>query len=469
MDFPSENSEYLSAEDSSDAAVVFGGGLAGLSAGYALTRRSRNAMVFEADSSVGGLSKTLEMDNFRFDIGGHRFHTKKRDIEELVRTLMGDELATVSRKSKIFMRNRLFDYPLRPANAMFGLGVGTVLRILLDYGWEKLKGSAANGDHVSLEDWVVSSFGRTMYDIYFKEYSEKVWGLECDRISQSWVSKRIQGLSLGSAIKNAFFRFSGREIPTLADNFLYPELGIGRISERFKEEICSSNRLFTDTGIAGLSHDGRRITSVEVRNCGRSCTIEGEGYISTIPLNKVVLMLRPEPPEGVLHAARSLGFRDLVIVPVTVNREYVTNQSWVYIPEKKYPFGRLHEPKCWSSKMAPPDKTLLVVEYFCFKGDDVWNSTDEELSETTVSGLEKLGFIRRDEVLDTKVFRIPKAYPLFEVGYEKHCETIYKYLDGFENLFIAGRSGMFQYQNMDHAIASGIEAAEDFMGGKKRP
>jgi protoporphyrinogen oxidase len=457
---------YFKIEDVGDAALVFGGGLAGLSAGYALTRNGRKAVVFEADSAVGGLSKTIEMGDFRFDIGGHRFHTKDRNVEELVKGLMGNELATVSRKSKIFMRDRFFDYPLRPTNAMFGLGVGTVLRILFDYGWERLKGKADNGRHVSLEDWVVGNFGRTMFNIYFKEYSEKVWGLECDRISQGWVARRIDGLSLGKAVKNAFFKFSGRGIPTLADNFLYPELGIGRISERLKEEICSSNRLFTETGVVGLHHDGKRIKGVEVRNCDNSYRIEGEGYISTIPLNNVVFMLQPEPPEEVLRAARSLGFRDLVIVAVSVNRRSVTDQTWVYIPEKKYPFGRLHEPKCWSPKMAPRDKTLVVVEYFCFRGDGIWNLADGELSETTVSGLEELEFIRREEALDTMVLRVPRAYPLFEVGYEKHCETIYKYLKRFDNLFIAGRSGMFQYQNMDHAIASGMEAAENLMRGK---
>jgi protoporphyrinogen oxidase len=197
--------------------MVLGGGLAGLSAGYALTRAGQRTVLFEAGPEVGGLSRTLETPHgLRYDIGGHRFFTTKEEVERLVRDLLRDELATVHRKSKIFMRGRFFDYPLRPGNAVFGLGLTTVLRILADYVSLKLR--RGNGEAVTLEDWVVGRFGRTMFDLYFKEYSEKVWGLDCSRISQRWVSQRIRGLSLGTALKNAFFRFTGKEIPTLADS-----------------------------------------------------------------------------------------------------------------------------------------------------------------------------------------------------------------------------------------------------------
>jgi protoporphyrinogen oxidase len=458
-----KSEEHFRPSDYRGESIVLGGGLAGLSAAYSLTRSGRKAVVLEADSTVGGLSKTVRMGRFRFDIGGHRFYTKDKEVDALVRRLMDGELLTVHRKSTIFMRGKFFDYPLKPANALFGLGFGTVLKILLDYIAVRIKGLVGNGRCDSLEDWVVGRFGRTLFNIYFKEYSEKVWGIGCDRISQRWVARRIQGLSLVTVIKNAFFRFSGVGIPTLADTFLYPELGIGRISERFREEICSSNSLFTDTGVTRLEHDGRRICAINVKNCKKSFIVEGGEYISTIPLTAVVGMLDPRPPEPVVRAAESLGFRDIVIVAVSVDRTNVTDQSWVYIPEKKYSFGRLHEPKCWSTKMAPPGKTIVVVEFFCFKGDEIWNRTDGELSETTVSGLEELGFLQRPEVIDTMVLRVPKAYPLFELGYEEHCESIYEYLKGFENLHIAGRSGTFQYQNMDHAIASGLEAAESLM------
>jgi protoporphyrinogen oxidase len=462
------DSPCLAPEDVKGSSVVLGGGLAGLSAGYALTRAGRKTVLFEAGAEVGGLSRTLETPHgLRYDIGGHRFFTTKVEVERLVRDLLRDELATVNRKSTIFMRGRFFDYPLRPGNAVFGLGLTTVLRILADYA--SLKVRPRNGEAVTLEDWVVGRFGRTMFNLYFKEYSEKVWGLDCSRISQRWVSQRIRGLSLGTALKSAFFRFTGKEIPTLADAFLYPALGIGRIAERFSEEIEGEgkNTVLTDAAVSAIRHGDSLITGLEVTNCANTCQVEGRDYISTIPLNVFVGMMEPQPPPEVLRAARSLRYRDLITVAVTVDRESVTDQTWVYIPEQKYPFGRLHEPKAWSRKMAPEGQTLVVVEYFCTRGDYIWEAGDEALSVMTVEGMEELGFLRAEEISATEVRRHPKAYPLFEVGYEEHCETIYRYLRNFRNLRVAGRSGLFEYQNMDHAIESGMEAAGALLAAER--
>jgi protoporphyrinogen oxidase len=282
------------------------------------------------------------------------------------------------------------------------------------------------------------------------------------------VEKRIQGLSLGKAIRNAFFKFSGKGIPTLADCFLYPELGIGRIAERLKEEILRTNRLFTGASILQLRHEGGEVRSALVRSAGGPYEVSGEHFLSTIPLTALVRMLRPEPPGDVLEAASSLGYRDLVIVAVMLNRERVTDQSWIYIPERSIRLGRLHEPKNWSPKMAPAGQTVLVAEYFCFRGDGIWNTTDAGLSETAVRELEDLGFIKRDEVMETLVLRVPKAYPLFEVGYEVHCRKIYDYLGGFRNLSLAGRAGMFKYSNMDHAMREGTEAAREIIRKKRK-
>jgi protoporphyrinogen oxidase len=446
--------------------LVMGGGLAGLSAAHALSRARMPALLVEADTVVGGLSRTVRMGEFLFDLGGHRFFTRNAEVEGIVRRLLEGELAHVERSSKIFMRETFFDYPLRPANAILGLGMGTILRAVADYGFERVRCTLGlRGTPVSLEDWVVANFGRTLFNLYFKEYSEKVWGIGCDRISESWVAERIRGLSLWEAVKCAFVRASGREIPTLADSFLYPEEGIGRLAERFRDEIAEVNPVRTRTRVVKLRHDGRRIRSILLDNCNHSYEVEPASCISTIPLTQVVEALDPAPPLPVLDAARALGYRDLVVVALALDRECVTNLSWVYVPEGKYPFGRLHEPRCWSAKMAPAGKTLVVVEYFCFVGDDVWNASDEGLSETSARGLVDLGFIVGHEVIETMVVRVPRAYPLFDVGYEKRTAEVLAYLDGFDNLRLAGRSGMFEYQNMDHAIASGMAAARTIIGG----
>jgi len=445
--------------------LVFGGGLTGLSAACKLSRSGMSPVVFEADRVVGGLSRTVVSGDFRYDIGGHRFFTKNSEIGGFVADLMRDELIRVERTSKILLRGRFFDYPLRPFNAVFGLGPVTVFRILFDYIIERSKHLAGAGrrEFISLEDWVVSNFGRTMFEIYFKQYSEKVWGISCDNISSLWVAKRIHGLSLGQALKNAFFRYSGRHIPTLADSFDYPALGIGRLSERLEEEINLCGRVMKEARLAGLKHDGEKVTSATLSIAGKESSVRGSHYISTVSLPALVENMSPLPPNHVLQAARGLGFRDLVLVAVAVDRENVTGESWVYVPEKKYKFGRLHEPRNWSSDMAPEGKTLVVVEYFCFNGDDVWMTGDDALGEMTVKGLEELGFMSSSETLWTEVLRVPGAYPLFDVRYEERVKVIMDYLDRFENLSVAGRAGAFAYLNMDHAMDAGFKAADEAM------
>lgn len=443
--------------------LILGGGLTGLSAGYVLTKEGLRVKVFEGDSTVGGLSKTIVRDGFRFDLGGHRFFTKKKEINDFVRNLMDGELLSVHRKSKIYMLNRYFDYPLRPFNAILGLGLPTTLKILSDYGNEQLKKLVRDPDNVSLEGWVVNNFGRKMFDIYFKGYSEKVWGIDCNRISSEWVAERIKGLSLAKAIKNAFLKFDGNDVPTLADRFLYPSLGIGRIAQRLKEEIVKGNDVYTDTRVERINHSKFKIDSILVGNHKQSAVLHGEEFISSMPITNLVNMLHPAPPEDILDAASKLRFRDLVVVAIIINKKRVTDQTWIYVPEQKIPFGRIHEPTNWSDKMAPEGKTLMVMEFFSFVDDKIWSESDKGLVDITIENLENLGFIRRHEAIDGIVVRVPKAYPLFEVGYEMQCDKLYSYLSRFRNLYISGRGGMFRYYNMDHAIESGIRTGEKIM------
>jgi protoporphyrinogen oxidase len=440
--------------------VVLGAGLAGLSAAYTLRKAKRRVLVVEKAPQVGGLSRTVVHRNFRFDLGGHRFFTKNAEIERLVKSLLNGELVLARRNSKIFMRGRYFDYPLKPANALLGLGVRESVKILLDYVRERLR---SRGEPVSLEDWVVANFGRELFNLFFKEYSEKVWGIGCDRVSAEWVAQRIRGLSLSVAIKDALLRFNNHKPATLIREFLYPERGIGRLAERLKEEVAPSPVLL-GCRVKRIAHSDERIQSVTAQNCDSEITVEADNYISSIPLPELVGMLTPEPPEEVLRAASRLKFRDTIIVAVMVNKPRVTRLSWIYLPEKRIPFGRIHEPNNWSEAMSPRGKTSLVAEYFCFSGEGLWNMSDEELAQLTVEHLEELGFISEHEVLDYRVVRIRHAYPLLEVGYRRHYEVIMDYLSRFENLQLIGRTGMFRYHNMDHAMETGIKAAKNLLG-----
>ncbi|MFV1997842.1 MAG: FAD-dependent oxidoreductase, partial [Acidiferrobacterales bacterium] len=451
----------------SSEVIILGAGLAGLGAGYALSSSGKEILVIEGDTTVGGLAKTIDYRGFRFDLGGHRFKTSNPKTERLIRRVLKSELLVVGRSSKILLRDKYFDYPLKPFNAISGFGIPTTSRIILDYAVEQFKQLFEDKQIVSLEDWVVRHFGRTLFDIYFREYSEKVWGIDCNQICMEWMEQRIQKLSLGKAIKKALFKYRGNsrssDERTLASEFLYPSMGIGRIADRLKEEIEKNSSVLTHSRIVRINHNGDSIENVTTRTgqtSSQTCNHNGNEFISSIPVATLVQLLRPKPPAEVLEAASKLKYRDLVLVTIMLDRERVTDQTWIYIPEKKIPFGRIHEPTNWSSKMAPAGKTLLVTEFFCFRGDEIWSASDEDLAETTISNLITLGFIKRHEVIDKVVLRIPRAYPLFEVGYTKQLEKICTYLDRYKNLRLIGRGGMFRYYNMDHTIESGISAAE---------
>jgi len=282
-----------------------------------------------------------------------------------------------------------------------------------------------------------------MFELYFRDYSEKVWGIDCNRIDQAWIEQRIQGLSLGAAIKKALVPRHGRDLPTLTTHFLYPRLGIGQIAENLAVQIRPHNAIHTGARVTRVNHSGACINNVEVVQAGRRRVVAAGQFVSTIPLPVLVSALRPHPPAKVMAAASRLRSRDLVTVTIMVNRPRVTEDTWIYVPEKTIPTN-------WSRAMAPEGQSLLVTEYFCFRGDAVWDSDDAALAAQTIDSLVMLGFINLHEVIGHVVQRITNAYPLFEVGYSENCHTIYAYLRRFSNLYTAGRGGMFRYYNMDH-------------------
>jgi protoporphyrinogen oxidase len=441
--------------------VVLGAGLAGLSAGYALSGAGRSVRVLEAADAVGGLARTVVRGEYRFDLGGHRFLSANRQVDGWVRELLGADLLTVPRSSRILSRGCSFEYPLRPLNALRGLGMAGTLRALAGYAAARAPGRADDAAIVSLQDWVIAHYGRPLYERFFRDYSEKVWGIPCERIAKEWIAQRIQGLSLGSAMRQALLGRSRARPPTLADTFLYPTLGIGAIAQRLEARIRQNGaEVVTGARVVAIRHAGARLTGLTVQRAGLLTQIRADAFISTVALPQLVQLLHPAPPAEVLESASHLRYRDLVIVAIMVDRPRVTGLTWLYLPDKDIPFGRVHEPTNWSARMAPPGRTLLVAEHFCFRGDAIWSSSDEALAATSVSHLERLGLLSRREVVDNAVLRIPAAYPLFELGYRERCETLVDYLRGFENLHIAGRTGMFRYYNMDAAIESGLAAAK---------
>jgi protoporphyrinogen oxidase len=440
--------------------VVLGGGLAGLAAGHRLTEAGQPAVVIEKGARVGGLARTICHGGFRFDLGGHRFLTENKRIMALIAGLLGDDLLTVARSSQIYLHGKYVDYPLNPVNAMFGLGLATTAAIILDYGREKVRQAISPQPLVSLEDWVVAQFGRRMFDLYFRDYSEKVWGVDCREISMEWVAQRIDGLSLWKTIKHALFKANGRGCKTLTDSFVYPRFGIGQLPDRLRDFIAAHNQVRTSTEVQQVYHKDGLITGVELVDDGTTSLLRGSRYFSSIPLTLLIEKMCPRPPAEVLAAVGRISFRSLAVVSLMLNRPKVTDLTWLYFPGKDIPFGRIHEPTNWSPAMAPPGKSHLVVEYFCDRDDKIWMATDEQLTATTAAQLQRLNFFKGEEVIDSCVLRIPYAYPIFNVNYRHNLQIITEWLDQFSNLQLIGRSGSYSYLNMDCAMESGIEAVE---------
>lgn len=440
--------------------IILGAGLSGLSAGAWLTKAGQSVTILERDEQVGGLAQTIKHGDFRFDLGGHRFLTNNKKLQTFVSELLGEDLLTVPRKSQIYLNGKYIDYPLAPANAVFGMGFANTRSILLDYGKEKLRNIVRPRKLTSLEDWVVSQFGRTMFNLYFKNYSEKVWGIDCQNISKDWVAQRIDGLSLWQFIQHSLLKFSTSKAKTLTDTFSYPRLGIGDLSNRLRDVVETANRVETRSTVEKIFHADGKITGIQYAGPGKTSTINGKKYVSSIPVTRLVEKMHPAPPEHISQAVSSIGFRSLVVVALFVNKESMTDLTWMYFPGKEIPFGRIHEPKNWSVDLAPPGKSHVIAEYFCNTGDKTWQSSEEEIINTTSSHLERHGFFNRNEVIDGCVLRIPYAYPVFDIHYRKHLKVITDYLASFSNLHLIGRSGMFSYLNMDQAMESGILAAE---------
>jgi protoporphyrinogen oxidase len=457
-------------EGAADRTIIMGAGPGGLCSAYVLSKAGRPVTVLERAPFVGGLARTItrqtEYGEFRFDIGGHRWFTKNDELNALFREVVADELLWVNRISRIYFDGKYVDYPLKISNALQAMGPVVAARAMADYARQRAVSAASPKEIVSMEDAYIDQFGPTLYRLFFQRYSEKVWGLPCDQMSGDWVTQRSKGMSLVTAVKDAVVPSKGKVV-SLIDEFMYPEGGFGRFSERMADSITASgNEIELGAGVTTVHREGNRVTGVTVERDGVAEVVSGENFISSIPLTMLAKIMDPPAPPEVLEAADKLTFRNIITVNLMIRKPQVTNDTWLYVHDRNILFGRWHEPKNWSPAMVPdPSLTSLVVEYFCSFGDDIWSMTEEELVEQTVRHLvEDLGFIRRDEVIDGFIVRAPRAYPSYVIGYEQPLATIKDFIDQFENLQIIGRYGTFRYNNTDHSIETGLLAAKNLLG-----
>ncbi len=441
--------------------AVLGAGLTGLSAAFVLSRGGVPVQVLEATQWVGGASRTVSYDGFRFDLGGHRLHTENSAVLDLVRELLGDELTTVRRSSHIHFAGRYVDYPLTFFNALSALGTLGALSVAASYGAQRIRGAFGNSPEGNLEDWLVGRFGRKLYEIYFKPYSEKVWGVPCTALKSDFADERIKGLSFREAVRNMIVP-RRRPSHTLISRFLYPRLGFGRITESMAASLPSGS-VKLRAPVSRVEHDGRRVVRVVYLEDGRESACAPDQVVSTIPISDLVNMLSPAAPAAVQEAASGLRYRDLIIVFLALNVERVTADHWIYFPGKDVFFGRLHEPKNWSPAMAPSDKTGLAVDVFCFDHDAVWCESDESLIDRTAHRLTELGLVKENILEGGCVVRVPKAYPLYIGDYRRRLDRVIAFLRRLENLQAVGRNGLFRYTGGDHCIEMGIKAAQGLL------
>jgi protoporphyrinogen oxidase len=447
--------------------IIAGGGPAGLTAAWTLAKRGVLPLVLEQDSQVGGLARTVEYKGFRFDIGGHRFFTKVGAVNRLWRTMLGSEMLRRPRLSRIYYGGRFFDYPLKPMNALMGLGILNSFRVLVSYLWIRLRPIRPE---VSFEDWVSNRFGRRLYSIFFKTYTEKVWGIPCNRIGAQWAAQRIKGLSLFTAVVNMLLRGirrpgGGKQIKTLIEEFEYPRLGPGMMWDAFSADIeRMGGTVRLNAPVQRVEHDGMDVTAVEFGSDDRQ-RIEVDRFISTMPLRELVQKLSPPAPAPVLAAAGRLNYRDFLTVALIIDAPTLFPDNWIYVHDSRVKLGRIQNFKNWSPDMVPDQRlTCLGLEYFCFEGDGLWTMADEDLIRLGSREIADIGLLGSARVMDGKVVRMPKAYPVYDEGFEEALAVVRDYLTGFSNLQVAGRNGMHKYNNQDHSMVTAILAAQNLLG-----
>jgi protoporphyrinogen oxidase len=440
--------------------AVLGGGPAGLTAGYLLAKQGRPVIVFEAEDQVGGIAKTEVRDGYRFDLGGHRFFTKSQEVDDLWHEVMKEEFLKRPRMSRIYWNGKFLDYPLNGMDVIRKLGPLELTRSGLSYLWAAVK---PKGKEENFEQWVSNRFGKRLYMHFFKTYTEKVWGVPTTELRSEWAAQRIKGLSFFSAAKAAFFGNKGNKIKSLINEFHYPRFGPGQMWETMADEIIANG---------GEVRLEAPVTKLEIRD-GDIVAIEAGGeriepshVISSLSLRAIVGLSGAVANGEVQAAAQGLRYRDFLTVALVIDGEDLFPDNWIYIHEPDVRVGRIQNYKSWSPWMVPdPSKACVGLEYFCFKGDDLWEMEDDKLVELAKSELAQMGLVDPARVERGFVTRVPLAYPMYDADYGERVDTIRGWLEGVGNLIQVGRNGLHRYNNSDHSMLTAMRAVENITEG----
>ena len=443
--------------------VIIGAGPSGLTAAYELSDSDKKVIILEKKSQVGGLAETKVFGNYRYDIGPHRFFTKNKEVYELFLKMLGKDAVEVNRKTRILFKNSYFDYPLTPLNALFGLGIGESIVIGFSYIFARIKSYLKISKINNFEDWVVDRFGRKLFNNFFKNYTEKVWGIDCKDIGSDWAAQRIKGLSLSTAIKFALFPNSKKRPKTLVDKFYYPRLGAGMLWEKFEDYVKNQGvEVAKSKKVTGVSNNGDNFKVTIEDDLGNQTSIDTKNIFFSNPLLEFIDIYDADVPESVITAAKSLNYRNHISVHVTIDKK-LFDDNWIYIHSPDLNMARIADFTNFSDDMSEKGKYPLTLEYFCFEEDKIWNQNNSDIIDFALKELKSI-FDEEFNVIHSEVSRNAKAYPVIETGYQEHIDVIKNWLAGLHNITAVGRSGMFKYNNQDHAMATGLYAARTLLG-----
>ncbi|WP_107685782.1 NAD(P)/FAD-dependent oxidoreductase [Niastella populi] len=445
---------------------VIGAGPAGLTAAYLLAKSGHEVVVFEAHPHmVGGISRTEKYKGFLFDIGGHRFFSKSAEVNAFWHEILGPDLIKCKRSSSIYYNHNFFSYPLALSEVITKLGPITSLRCFLSYLKAKM---FPVKNPVSFEDWVVNNFGRLLFEIFFKSYTEKVWGIPTSKISADWAAQRIKGLSIRTILSSALkIKKNDKIIKTLIDSFLYPRLGPGMMWEVCaKKATAMSARIQMNAPVRGLQF--KKAPTQWSVTLADNTTHEGFHHIiSSAPIYDLIPGIAPQVSAPAFEAAKGLNYRDFITVVLILKNARTFSENWIYIHEPSVKVGRIQNFKSWSREMVP-DQSMdcYGLEYFCFEGDGMWTMEDANLISLGTQELLQLGLANKEEIVDGYVVRQPKAYPVYDQGYKEKISVIKDELQHYPNLHLIGRNGMHKYNNQDHSIMTAMLVAKNIDAGE---
>lgn len=433
-----------------------------MSCGFKLVQEGMEVEVFEASPYIGGMARSFDLWGQRVDMGPHRFFSKEKHINEFFTTLVKDDYTLVNRLTHIHYRNRFFNYPIKLFNVLRNLPPFTIFSILWEYMRIKM---FPYKNPRSLEEWVSNRFGRKLYEIFFKHYSEKLWGIPCSMIDADWAAQRIKSLSLWEALINAIIGNKGNKHKTLLDQFAYPNNGTGTLYERAAAYIRErGGKVNLESPVKRVVQDASgKATGVELKD-GRIIT--ADRVVSTMPLTLMIRGLQNVSTD-VLQSVEKLYFRNTILVYLEVDSIELFKDNWIYVHSPEVRLGRITNFRNWSKELNRDKKTtILCIEYWAFDNESIWKDQDKNIAELAKKEVRILKLIpEKIKIFNTYTLRVPKCYPVYETGYQVYLKKVENYLDMVENLIPVGRYGAFKYNNQDHSILMGILAAKKISEG----